>query len=157
MNRAGADEWGEAAKQIVYIAPAKFPGLPKDIVQKLTERNCKIPQSPEIQEPHNVVKGEFAKPGQTDWAALCSKDGKSSVLIFWGGSAPCPAELRAPELDQGYLQGMGEGKIAYSRIIAALKPGKKQKLYGLDDGFSGKGSTTYVCRKGKWIDIGGSD
>ena len=30
----------------------------------------------------NVVRGEFAKRGQSDWAVLCSVNGVSSILVF---------------------------------------------------------------------------
>jgi hypothetical protein len=52
-----------------------------------------------MKKPHNAVKGEFAKPGETDWAVLCSvmqtprlfplrNDSHyvSSILVFWNGS-----------------------------------------------------------------------
>jgi hypothetical protein len=34
---------------------------------------------------------DFARPGQTDWAVLCSVGRVSSVLVFWTGSETNPA------------------------------------------------------------------
>jgi hypothetical protein len=55
---------------------------------------------------HNVIKGEFSKPGQTDWAVLCSVGRVSSVLVFWNGSETNPAEI-AKRNDVDRLQGWG--------------------------------------------------
>jgi hypothetical protein len=41
----------------------------------------------------HVIKGEFEKPGQTDWAVLCSVRRVSSILIFWNGSTEAPTSL----------------------------------------------------------------
>jgi len=43
--------------------------------------------------PNNVIKGEFARPGQIDWAVLCSVKGVSTILVFWNGSENNPAAL----------------------------------------------------------------
>ena len=37
--------------------------------------------------------GPVLKPGQTDWAVLCSKPGSTSLLLFWNGSATNSAAL----------------------------------------------------------------
>ena len=54
----------------------------------------------------NVIKGEFAKPGQIDWAVLCSIGRVSSILVFWSGSETNPAEIeKTKDMDrlQGYV------------------------------------------------------
>src|SRR2546425_5507102 len=65
---------------------------------------------------NNVIKGEFAKPGQTDWAVLCSVKGISTILVFWNGSENNPAAI-APMEDRNYVQGVGSNQLAYSRGI----------------------------------------
>src|SRR2546428_3113028 len=67
---------------------------------------------------NNVIKGEFARPGQTDWAVLCSVKGISTILVFWNGSENNPAVLAAWK-DTNYLQGDGGGQ-AYSRRIKPM-------------------------------------
>ena len=67
---------------------------------------------------NNVIKGEFARPGQTDWAVLCSVKGISTILVFWNGSENNPAVLGAWK-DTNYLQGDGGGQ-AYSRRIEPM-------------------------------------
>src|SRR6266571_7420509 len=73
-----------ADRQIVRLSPTAFPELPTNVLVELQRRGCTIPQVPMVAQ--NVIKGEFSKPGQTDWAVLCSVNRVSSILIFWNGS-----------------------------------------------------------------------
>ena len=82
----------EMSKQIVRVHPSVFKKLPKTVVEELVQRECTIPQLGEIgrkapRKLSNVISGEFQKPGQVDWAVVCSIDGKSAILVFWKGSA----------------------------------------------------------------------
>jgi hypothetical protein len=118
-----------------------------------------------------VIRGEFAKRGQTDWAVLCSKDGASSVLVFWRGSARSVAEI-AKAADRNYLQVVGgNGEIGFSRSIIAV--GREYILnhfreyggprppridhQGIDDGYLGKASYTLYYHWGKWLELQGAD
>jgi hypothetical protein len=119
----------EAERRIVRLSPAAFPELPRNVVRELQSRGCTVPQSAYTKRPHNVIKGEFAKPGQTDWAVLCSVNQTpwlfsfwsdphyaSSILVFWNGSENHPAEI-APKEDRNFLQGITPTEIGFSRII----------------------------------------
>ena len=64
-------------------SPAAFPELPANLVQELQRRQCTIPQETFSKKRNNVIKGEFARPGQTDWGVLCSVKGVSTILVFW--------------------------------------------------------------------------
>src|SRR5215469_15060571 len=111
--------WETAARQIIRLNPAQFPELPKAIATVLQRRGCTVPQTPMINGRHNVIKGEFLKPAQTDWAVLCSVGGVSSVLIFWNGSAVSPAQI-AKRNDVDRLQGWGGNKIVFSSVISPV-------------------------------------
>jgi hypothetical protein len=119
---------------------------------------------------HNVIKGEFSKPGQTDWAVLCSIGGVSSILIFWNGSTLKPAEIeKAP--DQDRLQSWGGDKIVYSRAITPVDAKYIQDHYqayggekpppinhqGVDDAFVGKASVVLYLDRDKWLHLSGAD
>ncbi len=107
----GQDRWSVADARTTRLSPAAFPQLPKAIRRNLQARGCTIPQSFQTSAPHNVIKGEFAKKGQTDWAVLCSKRKVSSILVFWGGSKHAVSKI-AQSPDQVFLQGFdGAGKI----------------------------------------------
>jgi len=65
-------QFDQAEGRIVRLPPRAFPELPGNVVRELQRRSCTIPQTAFTKNPHNVIKGEFARPGQTDWAVLCS-------------------------------------------------------------------------------------
>jgi hypothetical protein len=58
--------WETAVRHVVRLKPTVFPELPKNLMAALQRRGCTIPQVPMIDGRHNVIKGEFSKPGQTD-------------------------------------------------------------------------------------------
>ncbi len=165
----GADKWDDADVAIRRLAPTEFQGLPNNIVGELKKRGCTIPQSYGSKKPHNIISGEFAKKGQKDWAVLCSRNGSSSVLIFWGDDSPCPSEI-FPSKDRGWLQNTGYG-IGYSRAINPVGAAfiiRHFKLVGgptpppivhqgIDEAFIEKASTVHYCHKGKWIELTGAD
>lgn len=169
---AGAQQfdWQKAEREIKRLPPATFKELPGDIVKQLEARGCTIPQSFVELQPHNVIRGQFARPGQTDWAALCSKEGKSSIVMFWGKPTACPAELATAD-DKTFLQGIGEGRIGYSRLISAVGCDVVLEHYqahggpkppplnheGIDAAFAEKASTVHYCYQGKWLTLTGSD
>lgn len=163
-------EWDRAARAIKRLPPSSFKHLPGSIVRKLESQGCTIPQAVEIPKPHNAISGEFARKGQKDWAVLCSRQGQTSLQIFWGKGTPCPSELAASE-DRYWLQGMGNDEIGYSRAIDTV--GKKYIIahyeayggakpppihhQGIDDGFMGKFSVVYYCHQGEWLQLQGAD
>lgn len=165
-----ANNWDEAAKEIKLLKPSSFNQLPKNILKKLEKRGCKIPQVYAFDKPHNVIRGQFAKQGQNDWAVLCSINSASTLLVFWGGSAQCTSELEK-EKNIKWLQGIGGGEIGYSRFISSVN--KKQILEyqkynnetiqqpllheGIDVAFIGKASGVRYCYNNKWVILSGAD
>jgi hypothetical protein len=63
-------KFDEAERRIVRLSPRAFGELPGNVVQELQRRGCTIPQESYSKRRNNVIKGRFAKPGQTDWAVL---------------------------------------------------------------------------------------
>ena len=62
--------------EIVRLSPMEFEveDVPLNIQQRFSDMGCTIPQLHEFwtaERPHNIISGEFAAKGQTDWAALC--------------------------------------------------------------------------------------
>jgi hypothetical protein len=113
---AAPDEWevahekamNETIQNVRRIDPLSFSPLlvPDWIVNKLKEQGCKIPQAASIHEPHNIINGEFGISGQTDWAALCSREtGSSFILVLWGDKSPCPSEiLTSRDSDKNWIR-----------------------------------------------------
>lgn len=168
-------QFREAARHIKRLSPAAFKELPAPIVKQLEGEGCTVPQEAfnlalrqdSKNELTNVIHGEFARKGQTDWAVLCSRQSKSSIRIFWGGPASCPNKMGTIE-DTASLQGAGDSRIEYSRLIGAVNervlrtyaspppPGLMQHD-AIEDAFAGKASTVYYCEKGKWKNVAGAD
>jgi len=119
---------------------------------------------------HNVIKGEFAKPGQTDWAVLCSINHASSILVFWNGSEIDPAQI-ANGKDDDSLQSWTDNKMVYSRAIDPVDKSYIMRHYkayggekpppidhlGIDNEFVGKASVVLYFYQGKWLHLTGAD
>ena len=59
-----------------------FPFLPNAIAQDVQTRDCKLPNSAS----KGLIYGEVFKPGQFDWAILCSTKKSASLLVYPSGS-----------------------------------------------------------------------
>src|SRR2546427_2385888 len=165
-QNVSADKWDDAEKQILRLDPSEFLELPKDALEELKSRGCKVPQSFGL--GTNVIPGSFANNAQNDWAVLCSKDGSSSILVFWGGPVRCSSEIqRGKSKDREWLQCIGYGKIGYSRAIHAIEGERileEHKKYGLGklppidhhgivEEFLEKSWGVYYCYKGNWVQL----
>jgi hypothetical protein len=164
------DQWEKANREVVRLEPSSFSQLPKNVLQELQRRNCTIPQVWGTHAPGNVIYGEFLKKGQKDWAVLCSVRLKSSILVLPAGSPQTAFKLEEEE-DFDMLQGVGEGKIGYSREITPVdeafirehnqayggpKPPPIDHL-GINDAFAEKGSVVLYYYQNKWLHLAGSD
>lgn len=164
------EAWEKANAKVRRLSPAAFKELPNAVREKLEELGCVIPQTFLGGEPHNVIRGEFARKGQEDWAALCSIERKSSIRVFWGGPVRCEEKFEPVE-DLLSLQGVGEGKIGYSSLITPADKNFIERHYkayggpqppvithqGIDHAFVGKASVVLYCHEGKWLRLTGSD
>ncbi len=164
------DQWDRAARLTKRLPPSAFPELPKPFAAELEQLRCTIPQSGYGGERGNVIHGNFAAPGQEDWAVLCSRGGASVILVFWGGPVQCPRELGLAE-DKSFLQTVGGGRIGFSRGIstrnsyhvypsedsAGVEREVELEHDGIDSAFEGKASSVLFCRAGKWISFSGAD
>jgi len=168
-------DFESAAKQIRRVSPEAFPNLPPEIRRELRNRGCLIPEQTAINEEalsqrRNVIEGEFFEKGKISFAVLCSVNEWSSILVFRDVSDLHPDELAKSE-DKNQLQGVGNGKIAYSRLIQPADSGFILNHYrayggpepppldhqGIDDAFLEKASVTYYWYRGEWRKLTGSD
>jgi hypothetical protein len=79
---------GRSLSYLIHRLPVNaFPDLPPAVVDELNRRQCMIPQSYEAHHPENVVHASLERAGSSDWAVLCSAEGKVSLLVFFA-SAP---------------------------------------------------------------------
>ena len=157
-------------RQGIYLSPSAFRELPRAIVADLKQRGCLIPQSGDTNEPNNVIRGEFARPGQVDWAVLCSVRGVSSLLVYWKGEKRAPVSL-APSGDNIYLQTDSQGQPMFLRAIHPVDRrfilehyraygGPKPPAIdhqGIEDEFLEKASIVWYFERGRWLKLTGAD
>ena len=160
--QAPALPWEQAAKDVSRLPPAAFVEVPASIRRALQQDNCLIPQAPFIQRRHNIVAGEFATRGKRDWAALCSVDLRSRLVVFWGGPAKC-GQVGGWHDDvnllQDYVFAYSVHRITVPRMRAAAREfDAKLRLThdGIDFG-SEKGTVAYYCHLGRWVEFITSD
>jgi len=72
-------------------APSQFRELPQNLRSELERRGCMIPL--DLPLSSNVVRGQFERPGEFDWAVLCSRRRVTRLLVFWKGSGSNVTEL----------------------------------------------------------------
>lgn len=162
--------------EIIRLPPAAFSDLPEPVRVLLAEESCLIPQPWRPGVPPgstNVVRGEFAVRSQYDWAVVCSRAGKSSIRLFWGGPSRCSDSLAASA--SSFLQTVTPNEIGYSRVISRVSPDDLTQRYGrqhnqstsatlpkfdhdaISDAFLEKASTLYYCSDTSWHTLRGSD
>jgi hypothetical protein len=149
----------EAEKGIVRLPPKAFPELPGNVVRELQRRGCTIPQ-PYTDRRANVIQGEFAKPGQTDWAVLCSTKGYTNLLVFWNDSATNPVELAKNPNNPGridlFIRPVDRKFIMdHYRAYGGAKPPPIDHQ-GIESGGETASVVLYYYR-GKWLKLQGAD
>ncbi len=172
VHADGVNRWEKADQETVRLAPAGLTHLPDVVVRELGKRSCSIPQMWDGDKPHNGISGEFKKPGQTDWAVLCSIRRRSVILVFWNGSADKVEVVPSSDsADRNWLQGIGGNRVGFGRAIGAV--GKDYiidhyRAYGgpapppidhagINDAFVEKASIVYYWYEGKWLQLQGAD
>jgi hypothetical protein len=86
-----------------------FPQLPAAVQDALVRRGCLIPQTYEAHQPENVVNASLERHGSSDWAVLCSVDGRVSLLVFFASSGDPMVVASVLETDR--LQAHGSTNV----------------------------------------------
>lgn len=166
----------EAAGVLRYLEPNYFAdkGAPAWVIAELKARGCRIPQASYFDPaPHNIIRGEFVAPGQLDWAALCSRNKQSSIMLISKHSRGCSSEVNLAD-DSIYVQQVAAHQHGFSRIISAAtkedvvryikREGSKSPLSpgqidhaGIVDQFMDKASLVLYCHGGRWLELKGAD
>ncbi len=156
---------------LVRLKPTVFSQLPKSVISYLQKRGCTIPQVSGLTKPNNVIRGQFAKPNQYDWAVLCSRNRVSSILVFWNGSTKSVAEI-ARTNDEVYSHTMNDGReVGYDRLIDVVDRdyildhyhaygGKKPpqiRHQGINDIYVEKASEVHYFYRNRWLQLQGAD
>ena len=159
---------GDQSYAFRLLPPASFTEVPAAIRSDLQKRHCLIPQTYEARTPENVIHGAFREKGSSDWAALCSQNGTSTLLIYWDGSDPKPAETAA-QLDTdtadphnetnllGYARGIDPATPKSINEILANKPYGPFDHDGIRDAHIEKSSVIHYFKNGTWMTLAGTE
>jgi len=163
-------DWENANRKVLRLAATSFPQLPDSVKNYLIQNGFEIPQAASLKEPHNVIKGQFIRPGQFDWSILVSKNFHSTILIFPNSSTDGVIQLAQNE-DRNFLQVLSPGIIGFGRLI---NPANREYILnhykeyggskppaidheGINDIFVGKSSVVLYFYNGKWLTLTGAD
>lgn len=158
------EDWSRADEAVVRLKPDAFPNLPDAVRAALEQHGCTIPQPYDAgYAKKNIISGHFLSSTASDWAALCSHEKRSAILIVPAGHS-AGVERIAEEPDSQYLQVAGDGqKIGFSRLLSVASARQVRKHFahasrdGIEDSFTGKGSLLWYHSGGKWIKIAAGD
>lgn len=162
--------------KITRLSPMDFDEVPPNIQKELSDMGCTIPQVDVHSDkagPHNVISGEFAVKGQIDWAAMCSVDGISKVVVLWGGPERCPQLGKAaPDKERTQYRGKEYG-MRFDEIISTY-PADAEALHETHSEYSDaadarlpkkrshdainfyivdKAGVSYYCHEGEWLQL----
>ena len=164
------ERWAQADRATIRLDPAAFMDIPRSVLLGLQRRGCSVPQPFTGSSRQNVIRGSYYRPGQVDWAVLCSRARTSSILIFSKGGIGATEELaRRPDAD--YLQTIGGDRIGFSRAISVASAAYIRQHHqrsggteppslthvGIDDAFIEKGSVVWYWHRGKWLQLAGAN
>jgi len=153
-SAVAAQEVGRSA----HRQPSEFRKLPPNLKSELERRGCTIPVYLPVSQ--NVVRGQFAKHGEFDWAVLCSKQDVTTLLVFWNGSPQNAAELLAipnhNDVSEWYIRPVGKDFIEqHYRAYGGPKPPPIDHE-GIESGGEHV-STVFYRYRGKWLHLQGAD
>jgi hypothetical protein len=92
------------AYRVRHLPISSFPELPQDISTVLIARGCLIPQTYQAHRPENVIHGALERAGTSDWAVLCSVEGRVSLLVFFASGAAASPVVLADHAETERLQ-----------------------------------------------------
>jgi hypothetical protein len=150
------------------VSPDAYTTAPATVRADLKKQHCELPSTQHWDQTRlNIVPGHFGDPAQNDWAAICiTPDGGTHVVVFWGKSAPCPAEIRDGWALNGHFK-PGEARgicLLAARVKQILEyrkffedPHDNPVIHeGIEVG-GDEASTIYYCYRGMWLELQGND
>ncbi len=138
-----------------YLEPKQVRELPALIKADLDKRGCKIPSFTKWDARHNVIQGQFLKPGQRDWAVLCRHQNKSSILIYPASATADVQTVRSEDHDPYRVIHTVTAFVLQKRAIRdklteSLPPFDHD---GIEDGLIQKPALVLYYRDGEWMEF----
>ena len=137
-------------KSLIRTIPLSDFPMPESVRQQFLSSGCAdIGQSSLKSEPHNVLHGEFAVPGQQDWMAVCkTADGHVQARFVWGGLHRCDGSPFANDLLLHLV--VSSIEIPIVPYLQAAPPRKDQDHERLLVRWSTPGVSSYYCKDREW-------
>jgi hypothetical protein len=143
--------------RIRLLPVSSFPQLPPSVAQQLAQRGCMIPQTYEARQPENVIHGSFEKKGSSDWAALCSIEGVTTLYVFFQSKPADPILLRhQPDsewLGTEWSQDYGSAWGIATRPARLIPHADSLNHDAIDDAFIEKSTTVHYFEKDQWTTL----
>jgi len=138
-----------------YLEPKQVRELPAVIKADREKRGCKIPRFTKWDARHNLIQGQFLKPGQRDWAVLCRQQDKSSILIYPASAAVDVQTIRSEDHDPYRIIHTITAFVLQKRAIRdnPTEPAPEFDHDGIEDGPIQKTAIVLYYRDGEWIDF----
>ncbi len=147
---------------------SRYPELPDRVATDLARRGCSVVPDRVRRGGRNVLRGEFTRAGQTDWAVLCRQGDQASLIVYPAGNPGDAVVLKTS------ASGLGENPEE-ARTIGVVQPDRLQMYArrramppgvpeakvdfehaGIEDAI-GMGSTVLYYSNGQWLRMPGAD
>lgn len=160
----GQSQSTEIYGDIVQRKASDFSYLPKNISKYLDNHNYRILPAVRGDNSLGGFYGAFNHAGQNDWVVLCSRNGFSTILIFWNGFTNEVAEIAKAD-DRKFIKRDEKGNYYYYRKIgldnvsdlieenASLFVEDQPKIdhFGIDETTTENKEVVYYLHKGQWL------
>jgi hypothetical protein len=148
---AASKDWPD----LRILEPSQIRSVTPQIRSDLARRGCKVPIFTRWDGAHNAIRGEFARPGQTDVAVLCLQRDDMSILVYWGGAPDRAEELRRFPADAYRMIHTVSPFVLGKRAVRdqAVERLPAFDHDAIDDGPVGGVSETVYHLEGRWLQV----
>jgi hypothetical protein len=156
---------------VVRLPPDAFPEVPLPVRRTLDGMACRVPQTYIPGPPHNLISGRFLRTDELHWAALCSRNETTGLLLL-AADGILVEEVAPFRSDAVHLQGIDiDGTPGFNWAIDAV--GREYILEhharyggpesppidhdGINSAVVERASTVLYWHGGQWLELTGAD
>lgn len=157
--------------KVVRLPVDAFPGAPEPVRRTLREKGCLVPQTYLPGPPHNLISGRFLRADELHWAALCSRNEATGLLLL-AADGTVVDEVEPFRSDADHLNGIDiEATQGFNWAIDAV--GRDYILEhharyggpepppidhdGINSAVVERASTVLYWHGGEWLELTGAD
>ena len=107
---------------IRHLPVSSFPAMPEALQGLLNSRGCLIPQTYEAHHPENVIQASLERAGSSDWAVLCSAEGRVTLLVYFASSPTALAAVASAAETERLQAHDGSGVLGFNWGIDPASP-----------------------------------